>query len=62
MPKFEEVEESLREQMIRRQTQLLANKKREEILKNAKIEIITKLPVEAPPPAAAPTAPAPAAP
>jgi foldase protein PrsA len=62
VPKFEEVEQSLREQMIRRQTQVLAGRKREEILKSAKIEIITKLPAEAPPPAAAPAAPAAPAP
>jgi parvulin-like peptidyl-prolyl isomerase len=62
VPKFEEVQQSLREQMVRRQTQLLGARKREEILKNAKIEIITKLPTEAPPPAAAPATPAPAAP
>lgn len=62
VPKFEEVEQSLREQMVRRQTMQLASRKREDIMKNAKIEIITKLPTEAPPPAAAPATPAPAAP
>jgi foldase protein PrsA len=54
VPKFEEVEQSLREQMVMSQTMKLALRKREEILKSAKIEIITKLPAEAPPPAAAP--------
>jgi parvulin-like peptidyl-prolyl isomerase len=59
VPKFEEVEQSLREQMIRRQTTMLAARKRDEIIKAAKIEIVTKLPLEAPPPAAPPATPAP---
>jgi foldase protein PrsA len=60
IPKFEEVEATIRDGIARRQLKEYARQKRDEILKNAKIENVEKLPVEGPPPAAAPATPAPA--
>lgn len=58
IPKFEEVEQTIREQLIRRQLGQLATQKRNDILKAAKVEMGAPLPIEPPPPApAGPPAP-----
>lgn len=59
IPKFEEVQETIREQLTRRQLNTLAVQKRNDILKAAKVDEGPALPVEPPPPAAPGTAPAP---
>lgn len=51
VPKFEEVEATIRDQMERRQLKQLSAAKRDEILKAAKLESLEKLPEETPPPA-----------
>lgn len=52
IPKFEEVEQTIREQLTRRQLSQLAIQKRNDILKNAKVEMGPALPTEPAPPAA----------
>jgi len=59
IPKFEEVQATIRDGIARRQLKEYARQKRDEILKNAKVETTEKLPLEGPPPAAAPATPAP---
>ena len=56
IPKFEEVEATIRDGIARRQLKEYARQKRDDILKNAKIENVEMLPVVGPPPAAAPAA------
>ena len=56
IPKFEEVEQTIREQLTRRQLSQLASAKRNEILKNAKVDVVPDVLPTEPAPAATPSA------
>jgi foldase protein PrsA len=60
IPRFEEIEKTIRLEMEHSQLRVLASAKREEILKATKLDIKTELPREAAPPAPGAAAPTPA--
>jgi foldase protein PrsA len=59
IPKFEEVEATIRQQMEMRQLKQLSAQKRADVLKAAKLENVEQLPAEGPPPATPSPKPAP---